>query len=109
MLFASTVTSSWMALGMNLLDGAHIYVDVAHCCLDVGVAHQRLHTARVRPVLNQGGTERVAQLVRMNVATQNSAAQLLDNQERRLSTTRRMSCSSPGSSKPCRKDSMRGL
>jgi hypothetical protein len=25
-----------------------------------------------------------------------------------VSTTRRMSCSSPGSSKPCRKDAMRG-
>jgi hypothetical protein len=73
-----------MALGMNFLDGAHVYVDVAHCCLDVGVAHERLHIARVRPVLNQGRTERVAQLVRMNVATQNIATQLLDNQERRL-------------------------
>src|SRR5258708_39794002 len=85
MLFSSiTVTSSWMELGMNLLDGAHVYVDVAHCCLDVGVAHQRLHIARIRPVLNQGRTERVAQLGRMNVATQNIATQLLDNQERRL-------------------------
>src|ERR1700674_5548481 len=73
-----------MALGMNLLDGAHVNVDVAHCCPDVGVAHQRLHIARVGPVLNQGRTERVAQLVRMNVATQDTVTQLLDNQERRL-------------------------
>jgi hypothetical protein len=65
--------------GVNFFDHSHVHMDVAHCGVNVGVPHQCLNVARIGAVLNEGRSEGMPELVRVDGTAQHCAAQALDD------------------------------